>query len=173
MSSVRGAFSRTPCTEALLHTLGLTAAPFPSHTELTMPHTPQDATPGTAPARLAYHAEMVASFDSDLTAERAALHEALSERADDGTPRWSHQQMLAALEPLVSGQYRPPELRRPLEAMKGRRTFTTAQAQQIYDLLVTLKQARASDDRPLTKTVCRWLREVGFYLSDWKKPTSA
>jgi hypothetical protein len=139
-----------------------------------MPTTPQDATPGTAPARLAYHAETVASMDGDLTAERAALNEAfidtLSERADDGTPRWSHQQMLDALEPLVSGQHRPPELRWPLEAMKGQRTFTAAQAQQICDLLVTLKQARASDDRPLTKTVCRWLREVGFYLSDWKNP---
>lgn len=139
-----------------------------------MPTTPQDATPGTAPARLACHAEMIASLDGDLTAERAALNEAiidtLSERADDGTPRWSHQQMLDALKPLVTGQHRPPEPRRLPEDMKGQRTFTTAQAQQICDLLETLTYARNASDRPLAKVVPGWLREIGFYLSDWKNP---
>jgi hypothetical protein len=136
-----------------------------------MPLTHQDATPGTAPERLAGHAEMVAILDRDLSAERAALYDAiidtLSERADDSTPRWSHQQMLAALEPLVSGQHRPPEPRRSPEDMKGQRTFTPTQAQQICDLLVTLKQARDVDDRPLAKTVRSWLREIGFYITDW------
>jgi len=46
--------------------------------------------------RLAFHAEMVALMQGDLTAERAALHEAvidtLSDREDDGTPRWSREQ---------------------------------------------------------------------------------
>jgi hypothetical protein len=76
-----------------------------------MPRTPP-AIPSTAPKRLAGHAEMVALLDGDLTAERAALHEAiidtLSDRDDDGTPRWSYEQILEA-EPLVGGQRQPSE----------------------------------------------------------------
>jgi hypothetical protein len=44
---------------------------------------------------------MAAALEADLDAERAALHEALidtlSDRNDDGTPKWSHDQILAAL----------------------------------------------------------------------------
>jgi hypothetical protein len=137
-----------------------------------MPHTPQGHAPGTALRRLGSHAKMIGILDDDLAAERAALHEAiidaLSERADDGRPRWSHQQMLAALEPLVGGQRRPPEPRRPPEDMKGQGIFTAAEAQQICELLETLKHARDAGDRLLAKTVRGWLRETGFYLSDWK-----
>jgi hypothetical protein len=139
---------------------------------MTMALISQHDAPGTALRRLRSHAKMIGILDDDLAAERAALNEAiidaLSERADDGTPRWSHQQMLDALEPLVGGQHRPPDPRRQPENLKGRRTFTAAQAQQIRELLETLKRARDADDRPLAKTVRGWLREIGFYLSDWK-----
>jgi hypothetical protein len=57
--------------------------------------------PATLPERIAFHATMAATLEADLDAERAALHEALidtlSDRADDGTPKWSHDQILAAL----------------------------------------------------------------------------
>ena len=126
----------------------------------------------TAPERIAGHAEMVAILNRDLTAERAALHEAiidtLSDRNDDGMPRWSHEQILEALEPLVGGQRRPSEPRRRPQDMKGQDSFTAAQAQGIRDHLVTLKQARDAGDRPLAKRVRGWLREIGFYISDWK-----
>jgi hypothetical protein len=141
-----------------------------------MPKQPKEVrnAPSAQPERLGGHAEMVAILDRELAAERAALHEAiidtLSDRADDGTPRWSHEQILEALEPLVAGQRRPSTpRRRPLD-MKGQNTFTIAQAQEIRDHLVTLKQARDAGDRPLAKTVRGWLREIGFYISDWKKP---
>jgi hypothetical protein len=137
-----------------------------------MPRTPP-AIPSTAPKRLAGHAEMVAILDGNLTAERAALHEAiidtLSDRDDDGTPRWSHEQILEALQPLVGGQRQPSEPPRRPSQRKGRSTFTAAKAQEICDLLALLKQARDTGDQPLAKTVRGWLREIGFYLSDWKK----
>lgn len=124
--------------------------------------------------RLAFHAEMVALMQDDLTAERAALREAiidtLSDREDDGTPRWSHEQILTALQPLVAAQHRPPEPQRRPPHLKGRNTFTTAQAQEIRDHLGTLKYARNAGDQLLAKTVRGWLREIGFYLSDWKMP---
>jgi hypothetical protein len=47
-------------------------------------------------------------------------------------------------------------------------SFTTAQAERICELLETLEQARDADDRSLAKTVGGWLREIGFYPSDWK-----
>lgn len=68
----------------------------------------------------------------------------------------------------MGGQRHPPEPRRPPEDMKGRGTFTTAQAQRICELLETLEQARDAGDRSLAKTVGGGLREIGFYLSDWK-----
>jgi hypothetical protein len=140
---------------------------------MTMPQTLQGHAPGTALRRLGRHSKMIGSLADDLAAERAAFNEAiidaLSELADDGTPRWSHEQLLDALEPLVGGQRRPPEPRWPPEDMKGRGTFTTAQAQRICELLETLEQARDAGDRLLAKTVRRWLREIGFYLSDWKQ----
>jgi hypothetical protein len=52
--------------------------------------------------------------------------------------------------------------------MKGQDSFTAAQAQGIRDHLVTLKHAHSAGDRPLAKTVRGWLREIGFYISDWK-----
>jgi hypothetical protein len=58
-------------------------------------------TPATLPERIAFHATMAASLEADLDAERAALREALtdtlSDRNDDGSPKWSHDQILAAL----------------------------------------------------------------------------
>jgi len=80
--------------------------------------------------RLAFHAEMVALMQDDLTAERAALREAIidtvSDREDDGTPRWSHEQILTALQPLVAAQHRPPEPQRRPPHLTGRNTFTAA-----------------------------------------------
>jgi hypothetical protein len=58
-------------------------------------------TPATLPERIAFHTTMAAALEADLDAERAALHEALidtlRDRDDDGTPKWSHDQILAAL----------------------------------------------------------------------------
>jgi hypothetical protein len=127
----------------------------------------------TLPERIAFHAARVASADNELTAERAALHDAiidtLRDRDDDGTPRWPHEQILDALLPLVAGQDRPPEpLRRPPH-MKGQRTFSAAQAEEISDTLRMLQRARDAGDRPQAKALGDRLRRLGFYISDWQR----
>lgn len=137
-----------------------------------MPQTLQGDAPGTALRRLGSHAKMVGSLDDDLAAERAALHEAiidaLSERATDGTPRWSHQQMLDALEPLVGGQRRPPEPRRPPEDMKGRGTFTTAQAMTSTTPTTRLSGCVARSRKPNCRPAqVRWTRGSQRSPASW------
>jgi hypothetical protein len=124
--------------------------------------------PRTLPERIAFHAAIVVDLEEQLLVERTGLYEAivdtLSERGDDGKPRWTHDQIRNALVMLAGRDARSRML-----MSEGRKVLSVAQASQVCVTLAALERAREEGNQTQANALRASLRKIPFYLSDWRR----